>query len=78
MKTIIEHSKKYLDQMNLMDVSLLKVCMVSAGILIGISVPQKHKKKVAAGTSVIFALSYAPLMTKYLGVLLRPHKETID
>lgn len=66
MKKLIRYSKEYTRKMNLLDFSLLKFCLCSIGVLIGLAVPGQHKKKTAVGASAVFALTYAPLMAKYL------------
>ena len=75
MKQILEKTEGYIKEMNFIDVALLKVCLASLGVLIGIAVPQKHKKTVAAGASVVYAITYAPLMTKYIGSMIKKTKE---
>ena len=64
--------------MNMIDVALLKACLFSMGVLIGIGIPSRCKKKTAAGASMIFAATYAPLMTKYLGVIMNDNKNPIE
>lgn len=71
MKKIIKIANEYTSQMNLVDISLLKLCLASMGVILGIATPKKYKKKVAAGASVLFAFTYAPLMTKFLGLALK-------
>ena len=75
MKELFAVAQKYKDEMNLLDLSLFKVCLVSMGVLIGLSVPKSKKKKVAAASSVLFAFSYAPLMTKFLCTVLCQKQE---
>ncbi|MDD2215487.1 MAG: permease of phosphate ABC transporter [Eubacteriales bacterium] len=62
----IEKTQRYIRHMNIVDFALLKICLASMGTILGISMPKKHKKKVAIGAGVIFALTYAPLMAKFL------------
>ena len=75
MKELFAYAQKYKEEINLLDLSLFKVCLVSIGVLIGLSVPKSKKKKVAAASSVLFAFTYAPLMTKFLCTVMDEKKE---
>lgn len=70
MKDLYKHVKKYKDQMNVLDFALLKICLTSMGVLIGMGIPKPRKKKAAICLSTIFAFTYAPLVTKFLGIVL--------
>ena len=78
MKELFLCVQKYKNQMNLMDFGLLKICLLSMGILMGIGVPKRCKKRVAACTSVVFAFTYAPLITKLLGIVAEDSKKAIN
>ncbi|MBR0599549.1 permease of phosphate ABC transporter [Sinanaerobacter chloroacetimidivorans] len=69
MKTLCKYAQKYKDEMSVADMALLKVCLCSAGILWGLAIPRKHKKKTAAWASIFFVFSYAPLITKLLRIV---------
>ena len=70
MNNVVNKSRDYIRQMNLVDLGLIKLCLLSLGILLGLSVPGRHKKKAAAGASTLFAATYAPIMAKYLVAML--------
>jgi len=78
MKDLCKHIKNYKNQLSLFDFALLKICLTSMGLLIGMGIPKSHKKKAAACLSVIFVFSYAPLVTKFLGVVLADSKKYVD
>jgi len=67
---LIKCAQKYKSKMNIMDFALLKICLSSIGVLIGLGVPARCKKSVAAGAGIVFASSYIPLMTKFLSVVM--------
>ncbi len=69
MKGMLKYAQKYKDQMTVVDIGLLKLSLCSMGVLMGMAVPQSQRKKVMACASTVFALSYAPLLAKYLGIL---------
>ena len=74
MNKLIENTKSYINRMNIMDFALLKLCLCSLGLILGTSMPQNSKKKVAADSSVVFAFTYATLMVKFLSVLFKGDK----
>ncbi len=75
MNKLIHAANEYKAQITLVDIGLLKLCLLSLGVLLGIAVPKGHKKKAAAGASVAFAFTYAPLMTKFLSIVLKQSGE---
>ncbi len=58
-------------QMTLVDLGLLSACFLFLGVLLGLAVPKKHKKRVAVGTGVVCSCAYAPLITKFFTVVLK-------
>lgn len=78
MINIIKDSERYIRKMNVVDFGLLKVCLFSLGLLAGTAVPNKHKKKTAMVAGAIYAMTYAPLMTKYFMVMLKNEKDSVD
>ena len=71
MNKVIHAANEYKSQITLLDIGLLKLCLMSLGVLLGVAVPKGHKKKAAAGASIAFAFTYAPLMTKFLTIVLK-------
>ena len=71
MNKLIHATNEYKSHMTLVDIGLLKLCLMSLGVLLGIAVPKGHKKKAAAGASIAFAFTYARLMTNYVTIVLK-------
>ena len=65
MKKLIACANAYLASRDWKMVAVLKFCLLSLGLLLGLSVPKKHKKKAAIAGGVVFALTYVPLMTDF-------------
>ena len=78
MKELLKYAQKYKERMNLMDFALLKFCLFSAGVMIGVGVPKKCKKRVAIGAGLVFVLTYAPLITKLLGVVAEDSHKSVS
>ncbi len=69
MKNCLRYSTNYAKEMNLFDFGLLKLCLCAAGVLLGIAIPSKHKKKAALAAAAVYSLTYVPLMVKYFAFL---------
>ena len=52
------------------DMVLLKSCACAVGVLVGLAMPWKKKWSVAWIASLVFVLSYVPLMGKFLPYVL--------
>ena len=65
MKKIIACADAYLASRDWKMVAVLKFCLMALGLLLGLCVPARHKKKAAAVGGAVFALTYIPLMTDF-------------
>lgn len=70
MNRLTDAADRYLKNCSWKDISLLKVCLIALGILLGIAVPARKKKASAWAASLVFVASYVPLMAKFLPYLL--------
>ena len=64
-----------LKDMDLEDMAALKFCLLSLGVLGGISIPAKGRKPAALLASFLFVGTYLPLMTKFLGSLVKTEED---
>ena len=65
MKKLFACTDAYLASRDWKMVAVLKFCLLALGLLLGLCVPAKHKKKAAAVGGAVFALTYIPLMTDF-------------
>lgn len=65
MRKLFESADRYLDRSDWKDLTLIKFCLCSMGIVIGASLPEKYRKPAVCGASGVFVLTYVPLMAKY-------------
>ena len=65
MKKLFACADAYLASRDWKMVAVLKFCLMALGLLLGLCVPAKHKKKAAAVGGAVFALTYIPLMTDF-------------
>lgn len=68
MKNIFVIADKYLQKSSWKDMAMLKFCLFSIGILAGMKVSEKNKKRVAVSAFLVFLITYIPLMKKFVGI----------
>lgn len=68
MKKFFELGNRYAKQSSWTDFAITKLCVCAMGVIIGINVNEKDKKRVGAAAATVFAASYIPLMGKMLKV----------
>ena len=64
MKRLIRCANQYIWESDWKLISLLKFCLLSLGICIGLYVPSQKKKTVFYIAAAAFIVSYIPLMAK--------------
>ena len=69
MKRIFASADEFIRRSDWKDLAIVKFCMFSIGLLVGLQITAKCKKGVRIAASVVFTLTYIPLMVKYLGIL---------
>ncbi len=70
MKTLFASADEYLQNSDWKDIAVLKLCLLSLGLLAGMQLPEKHRKIARVAAVVIFVATYIPLMTKFLRILV--------
>lgn len=70
MKFLFSYADEYLHRCTWKDMALLKFCLFSMGLLAGMQVVKKDKKRVRMAVSIVFVLTYIPLMMKFLEVVM--------
>ena len=78
MKRIFDCADSYVQSRDWKMVALLKFCLCSMGVLLGLSVPGKHKKATGGFALGVFLATYFSLMADFLTFAVdffRPEKE---
>ena len=75
MKKLFNVADEYISNCTWKDISLLKICLLALGLLIGCAVPEKHKKAVTGGAFLVFIATYIPQMVKFLSIISKSLKE---
>lgn len=70
MNKLVAAGKLYLKKMDLFDVALLKLCVGSLGVLVGLAAARKHRKGAGMAAGLIFCLTYVPLMGRFFRALV--------
>ena len=77
MKKLFDYANEYLKKIDMTDMALIKFCLIAIGILIGIHIPAKNKKKAGIIALIVFTLTFLPVMMKFLGVIPDPKKKSV-
>ena len=62
---LFEVANKYCKESNWKTLALVKFCLFSIGIIVGVLLPESLKIPVIIIFSIIFLITYIPLMTKF-------------
>lgn len=76
MKRIFASANEFVRESDWKDLAVLKFCLLSLGLLAGMQIAERCKKGVRIAASVVFTLTYIPLMVKYLKILIGKSEET--
>lgn len=77
MKKLFALADQYLRESNWRDLALIKFCLCAMGILLGLAVAPRHKRKVGLAAAGVFAATYIPLMAKLAKIAFRKEKNAI-
>lgn len=69
MKRLFDHADKYLKKSDWKDLSMIKFCLFSMGLLAGTCISEKKKGPARAIAAIVFVVTYIPLMAKFFAVI---------
>lgn len=67
---LFDRADRYAAQSTWRDFALVKVCLFSMGVLMGLIVPMRKKKWAALGAGLVFLPTYVILLRRFLPFLL--------
>ena len=76
MKNLFCYADMYLHKIRWKEMAMMKFCLFSIGILAGMRIPVRNKKKAAVLALLVFLITYIPLMAKFIGVVTE-NRETV-
>ena len=65
MKKLFEVADRYIETSDWKIIAILKFCLISLGVMLGMGVRKKHKKPVLIAAAIVFTATYIPLMVKF-------------
>ena len=68
MKKLFDAANRYIETSDWKTIAVLKFCLISLGMMIGMGVGKKDKKPVFLGAASVFTATYIPLMVKFFKV----------
>ena len=68
MRRLFEAANRYIETSDWKIIAVLKFCLISLGMMIGMQIKPAHKKSVFLGALGVFVATYVPLMTKFYRV----------
>lgn len=71
MKKFIKRCHEYINNMKLYDFALLKFCLISLGMMLGLFVKDKYKKPCFFASFTVFMASYVHIMTEFLEAVFK-------
>ena len=71
MKKLFDAANRYIETSDWKIIAVLKFCLISLGMLIGMAIKKKDRKPVFFGVLGVFAVTYVPLMVKFYKVFTR-------
>ena len=68
MKKLFEAANRYIKTSDWKTIAVLKFCLISLGMMIGMAIGKKDRKPVLFGAIAVFTATYIPLMVKFFKV----------
>ena len=68
MKKLFYYADRYLQKSDWKDMAMLKFCLFSIGILAGMRIEEKDKKRAGTIALGVFLVTYIPLMAKFIRI----------
>ena len=68
MKKLFDAANRYIETSDWKTIAVLKFCLISLGMMIGMGINKKDKRSVFLGAVTVFAATYIPLMVKFYKV----------
>ena len=78
MNKLVRAAELWLKTGSWRDLAVLKICLLSLGMLLGLPAPGRKTRPAAWAASAVFAASYVPLMGSFLTRLLGEQADTGD
>ncbi len=71
MKQLFYYADKYIQESDWRILAMLKFCLFSMGLLAGMGIPEKGRKKAGMMAALVFLATYIPLMAKFIKIAIK-------
>ena len=68
MKKLFDAANRYIETSDWKTIAVLKFCLITLGMMIGMAVDKKDRRPVFFGALGVFTATYIPLMAKFYKV----------
>ena len=68
MKKLFEAANRYIETSDWKTIAVLKFCLLSLGMMIGMAINKEYRKPAFFGAIAVFTATYIPLMVKFYQV----------
>ncbi len=68
MKKLFDAANRYIETSDWKIIAVLKFCLISLGMMVGIQIKPEHRKPVFVSALGVFIATYVPLMAKFYRV----------
>ena len=75
MKKLFGLADAYLRESDWRDLALIKLCLFAMGVLMGMTLPRKHRRVIVPAALAVFLATYIPLMAKLVRIWLVPEED---
>ena len=65
MKKLFDAADRYIASCDWKIIAVLKFCLISLGMMLGMAVDRRYRKPVLLGAAAVFIATYIPLMVKF-------------
>lgn len=75
MKELFTCADQYVQESDWKDLALLKFCLCSIGVMIGLCIPKEKKKVPLILAAAVFIITYIPLMIKFIKIIMERREQ---
>ena len=75
MQALLDAANRYIETSDWKIIAVLKFCLISLGMMIGMYIAPKYRKPVLLGALAVFIATYIPLMVKFFRVFTEIDRE---
>lgn len=72
---LFDYANQYLQESDWKIFALVKFCLFSMGVIVGMFLPRKYRKTACAASAATFVATYIPLMRKFFRIVSSGHTE---